>query len=147
MKSMIKIQGIEQLMKNSKNLAIELDRTNRNVFNQEADKLVRVMKGKAPQDKGNIRDAIRKKIWKDENGVIGIVVGITKESSEGHPEFQVGKDKKSYYPASQEYGWEYPKGVFHKPHPYVRPAFDKNVNRIRTRVRKEYKGVIDRAGK
>jgi len=146
MKSMVKVQGIEQLIKNIKNLSVELDRTNKNVFNQEADKLVRVMKGKAPQDKGNIRDAIRKKIWKDENGVIGIVVGITKESSEKHPEFQVGKDKKSYYPASQEYGWEYPKGVFHKPHPYVRPAFDENVNQVKAKVKKEYKGVIDRAG-
>ena len=147
MKSMVKVKGIEELKKNIENLVVDLGKQNRRVFNREADKLLRIMKSKAPKDKLNIVDAIRKKTWKDEEGVIGIVIGITKEGAKAHPEFSVGKGDKSYYPASQEYGWEHPKGVFHKARPYIRPTFDENVNGLKIRVRKEYKGVIDRAGK
>ena len=82
-----------------------------------------------------------KKIWKNEEGVIGIVVGV----EGGHPEFNVGRGK--YYPASQEYGWEHPKGVFHPPHPYIRPTFDENEGKIKKRLRQGYKVVINRAGK
>jgi HK97 gp10 family phage protein len=100
---------------------------------------VRVMREKAPKDKHYLEQALSKRIWKNEDGVIGIVVGV----EGGHPEFYRGK---GYYPASQEYGWEYPKGVFHPPHPYVRPAFDENQARIIHRLQDEYRKVIERVG-
>ena len=87
------------------------------------------------------------RIWKDTAGVIGIVVGMRGGRKEPVEEFRVGKDKKAYYPASQEYGWEYPKGVHHPPQPYIRPSFDENKNAIRNNLKKAYKQVIERAGR
>jgi len=134
----IKIEGFEELKNNCKHLIRELDMVSKNILIEEADKLVRVMKMKCPKDEHKIENAITKRIWKNELGIIGIVVGV----EGGHPEFQVGREK--YYPASQEYGWEYPKGVYHAPHPYIRPAFDENESRIKNRLRNAYKKVIER---
>jgi HK97 gp10 family phage protein len=136
----VKIEGLEQLKKNIANLTSELEREGKQTLTAEADRLVRVMRQKAPKDRHNLERAISKRIWKDKEGVIGIVAGV----EGGHPEFH---SNKGYYPASQEYGWEYPKGVFHPPHPYIRPAFDENKARMRNRLRDAYKRVIERTGR
>jgi HK97 gp10 family phage protein len=140
----IKIEGFEELKNNCKQLVRELDMVGKNILIGEADHLVRVMKQKCPKDEHKIENAITKRIWKNKLGVIGIVIGV----EGGHPEFvKGGGENQSYYPASQEYGWEYPKGVYHAPHPYIRPAFDENERRIKNRLRNAYKQVIDRVGK
>jgi HK97 gp10 family phage protein len=136
----VKIQGLEQLKKNIANLTSDLDKEGKQTLTAEADRLVRVMRQKAPKDKHRLERAISKRIWKEKEGVIGIVAGV----EGGHPEFHSAK---GYYPASQEYGWEYPKGVFHPPHPYIRPAFDENKARMRNRLRDAYKRAIERAGR
>jgi HK97 gp10 family phage protein len=136
----VKILGFEQLKKNISRLISDLDGEGKQTLTAEADRLVRVMRQKAPKDKHRLERAISKRIWKDKEGVIGIVAGV----EGGHPEFY---SNKGYYPASQEYGWEYPKGVFHPPHPYIRPAFDENKARMRNRLRDAYKRVIERAGR
>lgn len=139
-RGLVRLQGTEELKKNSFMLQVALSAVNRNTVIEEAEKLQRVMAAKAPERTGLLARSITTRIWKDKEGVTGVVVGV----EGGHPEFYGGK---GYYPASQEYGWEYPKGVHHPPHPYVRPAFDENKNGIRNKLKKEYKGVIERAGR
>ena len=136
----VKIEGFEELKQNMAKLVKDLDAAGKKVLTEEADRLVRVMKEKAPKDKHHLERAISKRTWKNEEGVIGIVAGV----EGGHPEFY---SKKGYYPASQEYGWEHPKGEYHPPQPYIRPAFDENKNRIRNNLKKAYQQVIQRAGK
>ena len=136
----VKITGFEQLKKKMSQLELELVREGKQILTAEADRLVRVMSQKAPKDKHRLEQAISKRVWKDKKNVIGIVAGV----EGGHPEFYSAK---GYYPASQEYGWEYPKGVFHPPHPYIRPAFDENKTRIKNKLRDAYKRVMERAGK
>ena len=139
----VRIEGIQELLRKNKNLSTELASSNRSVVIQEAENLKRVMIAKAPKQTGLLSRSIDKRIWKDEKGVMGIVVGVRG----GVEEFRVGERNKAYYPASQEYGWEYPKGVHHPPHPYIRPAFDENKNAIRNNLKKAYKQVIERAGR
>jgi HK97 gp10 family phage protein len=136
----VEITGLEDIEHKSLKLVREVNRVNSQGIVQEADNLVRVMRQKAPKDEHKLERAINKRIWKKKRNVVGVVVGV----EGGHPEF---RSKKGYYPASQEYGWEYPKGVFHPPHPYIRPTFDENQARIKIRLQDAYKQVIERAGR
>ena len=139
----VRIEGVQELLRKNQNLSMELAIMNRSVVIKEAENLKRVMIAKAPKRKGLLSRSIGIRIWKDTAGVIGIVIGVKGEIDE----FRVGEGGKAYYPASQEYGWEYPKGVHHPPQPYIRPSFDENKNAIRNNLKKAYKQVIERAGK
>ena len=138
--SRVKITGLQQLLKNSKTLALNLSKENRKVLSQEARTLRNTMRSRAPVKSGALKSAIVTKKWKDKDGVTGWVVGITHETSRAHPEFRVGKGGESYYPASQEYGTP-----FHPPHPYMRSTWDERKNAIRSKLRNTYKHVINRA--
>ncbi|GEM_PF-2093385 len=142
MKSSVKVVGIEKLAKRIAGLTAELASKNSAVVKREAREVERVMKAKAPKDEWDLVNAITTRTWKDRDGVTGVVVGV----EGGHPEFYGGKDDKSYYPASQEYGWEYPEGVHHPPQPYIRPAFDERAPIARRNIRNTYKSVIKKAG-
>ena len=136
----VEITGFEDIEHKSLKLVREVNRVNNQGIVQEADNLVRVMRQKAPKDEHNLERAINKRIWKKKRNVVGVVVGV----EGGHPEF---RSKKGYYPASQECGWEYPKGVYHPPHPYIRPTFDEHQSGIKMRLQDAYKRVIERVGK
>ena len=136
----VEVKGFDELIQKNRKLGKELATANRKVLNQEADHLQRVMVAKAPKGTGLLSQNIGKRIWKDKGGVTGIVVGVKGEV----PKFKVGKGGKAYYPASQEYGWEYPKGVHHPPQPFVRPAFDENVGRMKNNIARAYKKILDK---
>lgn len=136
MVSKIKIEGAAELIRKSNKLQLDLTNENRQVFANEARILRNLIRSKAPRLTGALRDAIVIKKWKDKDGVVGYVVGITKESS--RPEFSVGK---AYYPASQEYGWN-----GHPGHPYLRPSFDSRRHRIRNNAKLAYTKVLKKAG-
>ncbi len=140
MKSNIRVLGIKELAKKIEGLTADLARENRRVIKREADEIKKIMKDKAPKDEHKLENAITARTWKDGDGVTGVVIGV----EGGHPEFYGGKENKSYYPASQEYGWEYPEGVHHPPQPYIRPAFDERAPKARANIRKAYKNVIER---
>ena len=136
----VELKGYEKLVANNRKLQKELKEANRRVIIQEANNLQRVMVAKAPKDSELLSQSITKRVWKDKGGVIGVVVGV----KGGVEEFRVGKGKKAYYPASQEYGWEYPKGVHHPPQPFIRPAFDENVGRMKSNIIQTFRKVINR---
>ena len=142
MKSSVKVLGIEKLAKRIANLAADLASKNRAVVKREAGEIMRVMKAKAPKHEHKLEKAITTRTWKDRDGVTGVVVGV----EGGHPEFYGGTDNKSYYPASQEFGWENPEGVHHPPQPYIRPAFDERAPIAKRNIRNTYNSVIEKAG-
>jgi len=146
-RGIVRIEGFQELLRKNQNLSMELAAVNRSIVIKEAENIKRVMIAKAPKKTGLLVRNIGIRIWKDTAGVTGIVIGVQGGKKEPVEEFRVGKDKKAYYPASQEYGWEYPKGTYHPPQPYIRPSFDENKNAIRNNLKKAYKQVIERAGK
>lgn len=133
----IEIQGIREILAKNKELNEKLDRQTKRKISMEAGNLVSDMKKRVPIKEGILRDSIKAKIWKDETGVIGIVAGPKDRS-----EFRVGKDKKSYYPASQEYGWT-AKGRHYTGHPFIRPAFQYNKHKIKNKIGMLWKTIIE----
>ena len=137
MVSKLKVTGLEKLVANNQALADTLARESRIVIIDEANKLVATIKSRVPVRTGALRDAIKKRVWMDKQGVTGAVVGITAGSD--RPEFHKGK---SYYPASQEYGWTV--GRMHLPgQPYIRPSFDERKPVIKTRLQSTMKKIVD----
>lgn len=142
--SKVKFEGVEKLLANNKKLYLELSKENRRAIRAEAQVLLRDMKRRAPKDKRKLVEALVIKVWKNIFGVIGIVIGITKETN--RPEFfgTSKKGKRWYYPAAQEYGFSDRSGK-RIMNPYIRPTWDMNKRAMKTRVKKAYKAVILRA--
>jgi len=137
MQSSIEVKGLKKLLKNSKGLADDLATEGRRVVISESNKMLDEMQRRAPKRTRVLEGAIKKRIWKDKHGITGMVIGV----EGGHPEFTKGK---SYYPASQEYGWT-AYGIHHPGTPYIRPTFDNRAPGAKAKIRQKMKEVIDKA--
>ena len=138
----IKLEGIEKLVRTNAKFFDQMKRSNKTVIGKEAKRLSKQMQQVAPHDKNNIRRAIESRIFISKpTGVVGAVVGITREMSRRHPEFRVGKDGQGWYPAYQEYGFFDKAGHFIK-NSFVRPIMIGNRARIRRTMKNAYNTVL-----
>lgn len=142
--SKVKFEGVQKLLAKNKKLYLELSKENRRAIRAEAQILLKDMKRRAPKDKRKLVEALVIKVWKNIFGVIGIVVGITKETT--RPEFYgtSSKGKRWFYPAAQEYGFRDRAGKFII-NPFIRPTWDFNKRGMKSRIKKTYKAVIAKA--
>ncbi len=138
----IRLEGIEKLVQTNKKLFSVMKKSNRAIITREAKRMSKQMQQVAPHDENNIRRAIESRIFINKpTGVVGAVVGITRETSRQHPEFRVGKDGQGWYPAYQEYGFFDRAGKFIK-NSFLRPIMLGNRTRIKRAIKDAYNSVI-----
>jgi hypothetical protein len=139
----VEVKGIKQLVQTNKALFDNLDRAAKSTLDQEAIALISAMKAAAPiGETGLLRMSITSKIWKDQKGVRGIVVGV---DPYGKYNRYFQRSGKGYYPASQEYGWGGKKGEkSHPGKPYIRPSFNKRKNKTRKALEAAWKSEIEK---
>jgi len=89
----------------------------------------------APVDTGTLKKGIRLKAERRKSGKCVYQIGIFGASGGGE-EFvkHSSKGKRSFYPASQEYGWTDEYGHYHPGYRYLRNAADRNTERVHTSI-------------
>ncbi len=138
----IKLEGIADLVATSKSFFAQMVKANSGIIVKEGKRLAHQMQVVAPHDKNNIRKAIESRVYATpKRGVIGVVVGITREMSRRHPEFRVGKDGQGWYPAYQEYGFFDRSGKYIR-NSFLRPIMLANRSLIKRNVKNTYNRVI-----
>ena len=138
----IKLEGFEKLARTNKKFFMQMKKSNRSIIGKEARRLSVQMKQVAPTDKFNLRKAIEHREFLNKpTGVVGAVVGITREMSRQHPEFRVGKDGQGWYPAYQEYGFFDRSGKYIR-NSFLRPIMLANRAKIKKAVKDAYNAVI-----
>lgn len=138
----IKLVGFEKLARTNINFFAQMKLRNRWVIGKEAKRLSLQMKQVAPHDTYNLRNAIESREFINKpTGVVGAVVGITKETSRQHPEFRVGKNGQGWYPAFQEYGFYDRAGKYIR-NSFVRPIMLGNRVKIKKTIKDAYNQII-----
>ena len=138
----IKLEGFEKLVRTNKKFFAQMKKNNRSIIGREGKRLSKQMQQVAPHDENNLRKAIESREYVNlAKGVVGVVVGITREMSRRHPEFRVGKDGQGWYPAYQEYGFFDRSGRYIR-NSFVRPIMLSNRAKIKKAVKDAYNSVI-----
>ncbi|MHB8124648.1 MAG: HK97 gp10 family phage protein [Desulfitobacteriaceae bacterium] len=85
----------------------------------------------APVDQGDLKKGIRLKAERRRQGRRVYQVGVFGKSGGGEEFVKISRSgKRSYYPASQEYGWTDQYGHYHPGYRYLRNAADRNTRRV-----------------
>lgn len=88
----------------------------------------------APVDQGNLKRGIRLKAERrGKKGKRVYQVGVFGKAGGGEEFVKISeRGKRSFYPASQEYGWTDESGKYHPGYRYLRNAADRNAQRVHT---------------
>lgn len=90
----------------------------------------------APVDEGNLKKGIRLRAERrGRRGKRVYQVGVFGKSGGGEEFVKYSsRGKRSFYPASQEYGWTDESGKYHPGYRYLRNAADRNAQRVHTSI-------------
>jgi len=124
----VDLSGQEELLKNMDNLSVELKNKVKEEAIIEAAEFVRdIAKEKAPVDTGFLRENIIVQVVENNNIVT---------------EAKVGPNRSAFYGAIVEYG-----SKKMKKKPYLRPAYDENLDKINEIISRRIQEGIDKAVK
>lgn len=140
--SRVRIEGIEEMMKNSK----AITKASMDVLGKAAlagaDIIRDDARSRAPQKSGNLKRGIISAITWERNTTVAFAgAGMDRNMNNIFVKYSKS-GKRYYYPSSVEYGH---KGA--PPHPFLRPALDSNRTKIRKAVADVVKAAIEGASK
>lgn len=100
----------------------------------------------APVDQGDLKKGIRLKAERrGKRGKRVYQVGVFGKAGGGAEFVKISaRGKRSFYPASQEYGWTDQYGKYHPGYRYLRNAADRNTQRVHTSMLEIMAEELDR---
>lgn len=100
----------------------------------------------APVDEGDLKKGIRIKAERRKRAGMRVYqIGVFGKSGGGDEFVKISRaGKRSFYPASQEYGWTDQYGHYHPGYRYLRNAADRNAVRVHTMMLEIMAEELDR---